>query len=275
MNRVGGSLLQSLAHRKGAFPFRVGATSYTIPADILSNVTLLAGLVDDVELVIFESDAIASLPDPSVIDTLRAIAARHRLTYTVHLPLDIYLGHSDDAARCDAVARCLRVISRTAPLAPFACILHCQCDNWPQPLPSSEIRRWRVAVDRSLAAIAGSGIDPSRVCVETLSYPFELVADLVARHGLSVCLDVGHILRARFSFPVYLDRYFARTRVIHLHGVRDGQDHRDISCLDPGQRDLLIARLRSAGNAAPLVTIEVFNETDLANSLRVLKEAVS
>ena len=44
--------------------FRIGATSYIIPADILPNVEYLAPQVDDVELVLFETDEYGSnLPD--------------------------------------------------------------------------------------------------------------------------------------------------------------------------------------------------------------------
>ncbi|MCX7010033.1 MAG: hypothetical protein NTY53_22795 [Kiritimatiellaeota bacterium] len=45
--------------------FRVGVTSYVYPADILPNVERLAGRVDDVELVLFESEATA----PNSADT--------------------------------------------------------------------------------------------------------------------------------------------------------------------------------------------------------------
>jgi len=38
------------------YPFRLGTTSYVIPADILANVRHLAGKVQDVELVLFEVD---------------------------------------------------------------------------------------------------------------------------------------------------------------------------------------------------------------------------
>ena len=52
-------------------PFRVGATSYVIPDHILPNVEYLAPLVDDVELVLFETDEYGSnLPDTSVIERL-------------------------------------------------------------------------------------------------------------------------------------------------------------------------------------------------------------
>ncbi|MCU0508776.1 MAG: sugar phosphate isomerase/epimerase, partial [Anaerolineae bacterium] len=36
--------------------FRVGTTSYIVPDNILPNVEYLAPLVDDVELVLFETD---------------------------------------------------------------------------------------------------------------------------------------------------------------------------------------------------------------------------
>ena len=39
-----------------ALPFRLGTTSYIIPADILPNVRYLADKVDDIELVLFEAD---------------------------------------------------------------------------------------------------------------------------------------------------------------------------------------------------------------------------
>jgi len=40
----------------GRTPFRVGATSYVLPDHILPNVEYLAPMVDDVELVLFETD---------------------------------------------------------------------------------------------------------------------------------------------------------------------------------------------------------------------------
>ena len=44
--------------------FRIGTTSYVIPDDILPNVEYLASRVDDVQLVLFETDEYGSnLPD--------------------------------------------------------------------------------------------------------------------------------------------------------------------------------------------------------------------
>jgi tetraacyldisaccharide-1-P 4'-kinase len=76
--------------------FRVGTTSYILPDDILPNVEYLAPRVDDVELVLFETDEHGgNLPDGALRDRLSALAAAHALTYTVHLPLDLRLGTVD------------------------------------------------------------------------------------------------------------------------------------------------------------------------------------
>ena len=63
-------------------PFRLGTTSYIWPDDILPNVRQLAPLVDDIELVLFESDEYGSnLPDKDVIAELKQLALAYGLTY--------------------------------------------------------------------------------------------------------------------------------------------------------------------------------------------------
>ena len=83
--------------------FRVGTTSYIIPADILPNVQYLAPRVDDVQLVLFETDEYGSnLPDAALRGQLVELGARHGMTYTVHLPLDLRLGDGGDATHVSA-----------------------------------------------------------------------------------------------------------------------------------------------------------------------------
>ncbi len=82
-----------------SLPFRLGTSSYIIPADILPNVQYLAGKVRDIELVLFEvDDGQNNLPSSDVLNELVRLAALYDLTYTVHLPLDLKLG-ADGSAR--------------------------------------------------------------------------------------------------------------------------------------------------------------------------------
>ena len=118
--------MQSL---KGAFPFRLGTTSYIIPADIIPNVKFLADKVDDIELVLFESDEMANIPSAEVVDELDVLAKENQLTYTVHLPLDIHTGHAVESERIRSVEKCLRIIERMAPLNPAAYVLHLDGDK--------------------------------------------------------------------------------------------------------------------------------------------------
>jgi len=104
--------------------FRIGTTSYIIPADILPNVEFLAPRVDDVQLVLFETDEYGSnLPDAALRGRLNELAASHDLTYTVHLPLDLRLGDGGEETHISLV-KARRVIEATAELKPFAYTLH-------------------------------------------------------------------------------------------------------------------------------------------------------
>src|SRR5512147_404336 len=106
------------------YPFRLGTTSYIIPADILPNARYLAGKVQDIELILFEvDDGPNNLPSPQVIEELSQIAREHDMTYTVHLPLDLKLG-DDGSERDQSLVKAQRTIECTRGLNPRACVLH-------------------------------------------------------------------------------------------------------------------------------------------------------
>ena len=256
---------------KGRFPFRIGTTSFVLPSDIQTNVEYLAGKVDDIELVLFESDDTAELPDKGTVEVLRSIAVRDNLTYTVHLPLDIRLGDTDQAERSRSVNKCLRVMERMDTLNPFAYILHCDGNGFGDS-PSDHCAVWQNAVEKSIDQILGSGAAPENICIETLDYPFELIEQIVESKGLSVCLDIGHIQREGHSVPDYLSRYLKYCRVIHLHGITQGKDHCALSKMDKALLTQLFSQLGSDTTHERVVTLEVFTTTAFDRSLSVIKE---
>ena len=257
---------------KSRFPFRLGTTSYIIPADLLSNVLFLADKVDDIELVLFESDEITNLPDAATVKMLKETADRSNLTYTVHLPLDTWMGHEQTSVRQQSVDKCLRVIERMAPLLPFAYVLHFHGDK-PGKSPSPDLERWidghRRSVERLLQAV-----DSHDLCVETLDYPYTCIDDIVSDYHLSVCLDIGHLLLYGYTPEAYLDRYLTRTRVLHLHGIEEGHDHRSLSFLPAGLLPTLIDRLGNGSKNSRVFTMEVFDERAFNQSLDVLSRFI-
>lgn len=257
---------------KNQFPFRLGTTSYVIPADLKANVAFLADKVDDIELVLFESHEISNLPDTATLRALKETAERHDLSYTVHLPLDAWLGHADATVRRQSVDKCLRVIECTVPLAPFAYILHFHGDHRGEH-PSQDLIRWtqghRLAVERLLQAVS-----PEDLCVETLDYPYKYIEDIVFDYQLSVCLDIGHHLLNGIAPEACLDRYLPRTRVLHLHGVEEGHDHRSLAFLPDGLLTALVNRLGSGPEKPRVLTLEIFDEAALNESMNVLRRVL-
>jgi len=113
--------------------FRIGTTSYILPADILPNVEFLAPRVDDVELVLFETDEYGSnLPDAGLCGRLNELAAAHGLTFTVHLPLDLRLGDGGEETHISLI-KARRVIEATRELRPYAYTVHLDGRALPQP----------------------------------------------------------------------------------------------------------------------------------------------
>ncbi|MEW6201907.1 MAG: bifunctional adenosylcobinamide kinase/adenosylcobinamide-phosphate guanylyltransferase, partial [bacterium] len=105
-------------------PFRIGTTSYIYPADIEMNIRKLAHRVDDVELVIFESEQVSAYPSAEDVLRFSSYAARANLTFTVHLPLKCSIAHPDKKCRQESVEEIVKLIHRTKPLMPFSYILH-------------------------------------------------------------------------------------------------------------------------------------------------------
>ena len=256
------------------YPFRLGTSSYIIPDDILPNVRYLAGKVQDIELVLFESDEFSNLPTPEVIAELVALAAEHDLTYSVHLPLDVYLGNDDPAERERSVGKCRRIIELTRELPKSAFVMHFEAGKGVDINEFSDEERLRFAgnlADSAKMLLDGCGEPASMFCAENLNYPFEIVWPVVEQFGFSVTLDVGHL--EYFGFPTtdYLDRYLSRARVLHMHGTKEGRDHNSLAYMNPEALDLVVEALRKAEGEPKVFTLEIFSEADFLSSVETLE----
>ena len=170
--------------------WRLGATSCVLPADIMANVRVLAPLVDDVQLLFFESAAKSLLPQPLDVQVLRNLAEEHDLSYTVHLPTDLALGAASKVARQEGIGEILRLMAQLAPLVPLSFDLHLVRE------PDLSEAAWRDNLAATLQELSGVlGEEKRLVAVENIEYPFGLVAPLVEEYGFSVCLDLGHLVR--------------------------------------------------------------------------------
>ncbi|HPB69456.1 MAG TPA: cobamide remodeling phosphodiesterase CbiR [Syntrophales bacterium] len=253
---------------KGCFPFRLGTTSYILPAPILPNVRFLAPLVDEIELVLFESRFAENLPTEAEIRELARLGDAYDLSYNVHLPTDLALGNPDAAVRRAAGETLWKFYDRTLPLAPTAYILHLEG----QPAAgngSPAMDRWRENCLSSLAALFDTGVDRRRLAVENLEAPFAAVAPIVAALELNVCLDAGHLLRQSLPMADLFTPYGNKTVMIHLHGIDGGCDHRSLKDVPEAAWSFLRGFLETYRGG---VSVEVFSRDDLGDSLVRLAE---
>jgi sugar phosphate isomerase/epimerase len=253
------------------FPFRMGTSSYIIPADILPNVHYLAGKVQDVELVLFDvDDGPSNLPTPAQIAELHSFALDHDLSFTVHLPLDLRMA-ADGGLNHISLEKALRVIDLTRALDPWAYIAHLDGRVvLPAETTPDEILCWQDQAVRALEIVGGWVGDLNKVALENLEiYPLELNLAILERIAVSRTVDIGHLWLDGHDPLPYLRAALPRTRVIHIHGISE-HDHSSLAHVPSTELGAVFAELIRF-NYKGVVTIEVFSELDFLGSLRAIE----
>jgi len=255
-------------------PFRLGATSYIIPADILPNAHYLKDKVQDIELVLFEvDDGPNNLPAPAVVQELGELAAAHGLTYTVHLPLDLRLGANGDLGHI-SLHKARKVIECTRPLNPWAYLLHLDGKEFLGAHRDAPFRQWQEDATRALEIVAEWAGGPELLAVENLEhYPLDFILPVLERVPVSRCVDVGHLWVNGHDAVPYLRAALPRTRVIHLHGLAE-RDHKSLAHMPVEKLDPVIETLLQE-NYAGVLTLEVFGEEDFHSSVVALNESLA
>jgi sugar phosphate isomerase/epimerase len=253
---------------KGRFPFRIGTTSYIIPAAILPNIRFIGPYVDEVELVLFESGGEHSLPSRDEIVEMGHLAAEFDLLYNVHLPTDVYLGDKDPLVRDRSQQNIIRFIHGTSFLDPTVFVLHCESAD-ANGQRSTNLDAWLDRISESLEKLVHAGANPHRIALENLEYAPEIILPLAEHFGMSLCMDMGHLLRYGHSLPDQMQLCLKKCSMIHLHGVREGRDHLGIHWIPEETWSLIHRALEDSFTGG--VSLEVFSLKELIPSLRRLQ----
>ncbi len=281
--------------QKAGMNCRIGTTSYILPADILPNLNFLKDIVEDVELVLFESDEFSNLPTTDDVREMGRIADGAGLTFTVHLPLDAYPGAANENERRKSVDKWLRVMDLMEVLSPFGWVVHLNDPPGQIPYESASMAgtretgdaarnparknppwdNWLHQCEKTLDELI-SRTKPENLCIETLSYDFGRVFPLVVEKSCSVCMDIGHLVMTGRDVPACMDAWLDRTRIIHLHGVQsDGRDHVDLRHFDTRLLHGILSTLKRCNHKSRVLTVEIFSIEDLESSLSILRETVT
>ena len=251
---------------RGFYPFKLSVPSFVYPASWVDNVRALGPFVDEIELLLLESGA-ESLPSATQIHELAGLADTLELTYNVHLPTDIFPGHSNSSIRRSAIEALRRVLDLVGPLGPSTCTLHLTPSADIQT--ADQIASWRDRLHEDLEQILSNGFLPEQISVENLFYPFDWSEPAIAGLGLFVCMDVGHLMVTGMDAGRFFEEWRHRISIMHLHGVMGNQDHLGLDRLDSVQMETVLKMLsRYRGT----VSVEVFSFSGLSSSLTVLEK---
>lgn len=244
---------------KQRYPFRTGTTSFIYPADYVTNVRQLSSLVDEIELLLFESE---HLPPKEEIRQLERLIDEHGISYNVHLPMDVGMA-GEKAERRRSIDAVARAIDRVAPLQPTTCTLH--LDSNPDCLDHKTAARWQDLSMHSVSELLEiSGVDSRDISIETLDYDPIWLERIAESLDLSVCVDVGHVILNGFDLDQVLNLFVARTTILHLHGVAAKRDHLALTHLSTSHCNTIAGYLQGFSGT---VSIEVFNQKRLDESL--------
>ncbi|UCE54683.1 MAG: sugar phosphate isomerase/epimerase [Desulfobacterales bacterium] len=251
---------------KGVYPFKLSTTSYIYPDDYIPNIKMLGPFIDEVELLLFESADIESLFSASEISELCRLATNFNLSYNIHLPTDISISDHEFNQRYPAVDTYVRIIERLLPLKPSTFSLHIPYkeDNF----ENITVKKWRDRVRSNLERLLRVEIDGDVLSIENLDYPVELLEDIIEDLNLSICMDVGHLIRYGHDIAEFFSRYFSKISIIHLHGVENNHDHLSLDRLPKGDIDPILRILKRFGGT---VSVEVFSYNELSASLQFLE----
>jgi sugar phosphate isomerase/epimerase len=254
-------------------PFRIGTTSYIIPADILPNVRYLADKVDDIELVLFEvDDGPSNLLDEAQQAELIQLAEDHDLTYTVHLPLDLRLAGSDGEQHVSLV-KAKKVIECTRCLHPHGYVLHL---DGKEELETGDANVKAAWVDQALKALqitAAWAGDAALLCAENLdNYPPDFWDEVFERSEISRCIDIGHLWKDGHDAGAFLQEHLARARVLHIHGIAE-RDHKSLAHMPVVELERVM-RILLEENFSGVMTVEIFSEEDFNGSMLSLKSVL-
>ncbi|CAB1077770.1 hypothetical protein D1AOALGA4SA_5548 [Olavius algarvensis Delta 1 endosymbiont] len=247
---------------KGIFPFKLCTTSFIYPDHYIPNVQMLGPYLDEIELLLFESWGPDVLPEPVVIAELRRLGAEMDLSYNVHLPTDVSIGDRDTVRQQSAVETMIRAMQLVLPLDPTALVLHIPYDEntYDEPV----VANWRGRVRQNLLKLKSMVDKPHIIAIETLDYPLELIGDIVLDMGLTICLDLGHLMVYEYDLLQVFEKYGANTSVLHLHGVENGRDHLALDRLSDASAASVLQVLKRFNG---VISLEVFSFDDLEASL--------
>lgn len=248
---------------------------------LLENVRYLGNFFDYIEIVLFQTKEFNNLPTGHELEELAEMAEQKKITYSVHLPASLEVAAEDEKRREESIQSVFEIITLMAECRPRNYILHIPLTTptltfipgcYFYETDQDKFIGWTfraVAALQTIQQLTGIG---DRLLVENINYSPSILEPLWTNKLCRLCLDLGHLMLGRENVSEILKKYVQVTREIHLHGVKDNDEHQALSIL-PFHRVKGWVKYLDSIQYSGVVNLEVFTLDDLEASVGILCDA--
>jgi sugar phosphate isomerase/epimerase len=256
---------------RNKFPFKIGTTSYILEVaedNLMTNIRFLKDRFDVIQLLFMGREYLQEIMSPSIIRELASLRKESGVSFTVHLPADLDMLNPSEESLHRSIDVIERIIHETGPLSVDGYVLH--VDRFVEGAANAGTDSGSRQVFRS--AIDGItfrlGKNAEKIFIENTFYDLTFFKDMLLDGPCKICMDAGHLFFFNQDYDSFVDIFREKIRQIHLHGFREGKDHRAVSKL----RDSSLKKIVKFQEEfhVPLI-LEVFNLDDLRGSVNHLK----
>jgi len=250
--------------------------------DLSENVRILAGLVDHVEIVLFQTPTLHNIPGSRKIRKLKKIGEQENVTFTVHLPASLEIASADKTKRKKSLQLTKDLLVETSGLDPLHYIVHIPFSAptlvpvpglyFAKKNPQTCWDEWTKRALESLAALHEKLGESNRLLVENINYSPSFLEPFWKRGLCGLCLDIGHLILGKENVTESLKQYVNAARVIHIHGVRGYEEHLSLSVLPKTQVHGWLECLMDSYFHGILI-LEMFTPEDLKESTAMVVES--
>ncbi|MHA1617498.1 MAG: cobamide remodeling phosphodiesterase CbiR [Candidatus Njordarchaeales archaeon] len=180
-----------------------------------------------------------------ILKRLIDFSKKYDASFSVHLPIwSIELSSPNKKIREASISACIETINVFEDIKPVTYVVH------PFGSLAAEFSRLRLekgikdivlrffqlfARESLEKIISETGIDPRRLAIETIEFPWELTFELVEAFNTTICFDTGHTLSGQpgdIDLMEFLSKYFNKISEIHLHDALPRKSPNDFTYID-------------------------------------------
>lgn len=168
--------------------------------------------------------------EKETMEGLKGLGEELGVEFTVHLPLwSVEPSSPNQRIRIASIEALIETINKFEELKPLNYVIHvfgALASEFSRIKVSKETKRYILLFFQGFAAeslekiIEETGINPKRLAIETVEFPWDLTYELAEAFGASICYDTGHLLSGQpglYDPLKFLEDYYERIIEIHLH----------------------------------------------------------